>query len=696
VRRGSDARLAVRLTPADVLIALYVGGLLVVLLGIARDYLALRHLTRKASMVSEASWSSLLDTVARRANVRGEVRLLRTRAAVMPLTAGVIRPVVIIPTDADAWPTETREAVLLHELAHVARRDCLTQTIAAIGCALYWPHPLIWLAAARLRVERELACDDAVIAGGVRPRDYASWLLELARALSAPLPRLAVSMAGVRELEDRLRSLIDESRRRRAPGRGRTVITTVGACAAALLLAVARPTAGVAAPPLQASRAPAGAEPSAGTFAVRLTTPDDGAERRGLAHVMLMTPGLNTFYIDLRDLEGLSRDQLTTPGTRVQFTLRRAAGSFDFKGVVRQGSAQGSFTFTADSSFNRALAKHGIRSVTADQQFSLARHGLSLEYIDELRKEGYATPSPAELVNAAMSGADLSYTRQMNALGYRMRTLGSLIALSNEGVGPALVRQLSAMGYRRLPVSDLIRLQNESIDSTFIARANQRAGRVLRVDELLLLRLGGDASAPTSDPSAPPTSQDAAALPPMADDPVVNGKWALQWNADRTLRLDIEWANVNQWRRTIRVEDLSDVTAAELTQGFSDRNFRIVEEAGVFTFSGSFDGASGSGTFTFAPNVDFAATLRSLGVREADRIGIHQLKNLAFGFISAEAVRGFMDAGLTPLTLRELVDLSVYQVTPEFAREVKARGETDLTARRLIDLWFTRRTLRRS
>ena len=91
---------------------------------------------------------------------------------------------LLVPAEAEAWPDERRRLVLLHELAHVRRWDWLTQLVAHVACAMYWFNPLVWLAARQMRIERERACDDLVLASGAKASDYAQELLALAAGLS--------------------------------------------------------------------------------------------------------------------------------------------------------------------------------------------------------------------------------------------------------------------------------------------------------------------------------------------------------------------------------------------------------------------------------------------------------------------------------------------------------------------------------
>jgi len=157
------------------------------------------------------------------------------------MTWGWRHPVVLLPDDAPGWPADRLQAVLLHELAHVRRRDWLSHRFADIVCALYWFHPLVWLTARRLRTEGEIACDDLVLTSGVAAPDYARHLLDVARALcpaSTAIPKAAIAMARTARIEGRLRMILDATRPRRALTRRALLLVLTPGFAALVTLAM--------------------------------------------------------------------------------------------------------------------------------------------------------------------------------------------------------------------------------------------------------------------------------------------------------------------------------------------------------------------------------------------------------------------------------------------------------------------------
>ncbi|MGH7134707.1 MAG: M56 family metallopeptidase, partial [Pirellulales bacterium] len=175
--------------------------------GLARTFV----LRRKARPIDDARWTSLLDELRQRLALARQVGLYESDAALMPMTWGVLRPVVMLPRQAQDWPDRLRRFVLLHELAHVKRCDVGCQLLGRSACVLYWFHPLAWYALRRLRIERELACDDAVVLAGERATDYAAELLEIARAYRPVSFAAAVAMAQRSNLEHRLRAMFDRA-----------------------------------------------------------------------------------------------------------------------------------------------------------------------------------------------------------------------------------------------------------------------------------------------------------------------------------------------------------------------------------------------------------------------------------------------------------------------------------------------------
>jgi hypothetical protein len=146
------------------------------------------------------------------------------------MTIAIVSPVVILPREAAEWSAGRRHAVLVHELAHVTRGDAASQAIGWAAAALFWFHPLVWFAYARLRDEAERAADDTVLSAGTSPLGYAEHLLALAHgARRAKLGVAVTAMTGrTSQLERRFFAMFDIRRSRAAvSSRARAVAGSV-------------------------------------------------------------------------------------------------------------------------------------------------------------------------------------------------------------------------------------------------------------------------------------------------------------------------------------------------------------------------------------------------------------------------------------------------------------------------------------
>ena len=537
---------------AAVVLRVYMAGLLVLLLRLVVQRWSVRQFARRATVVQDGGWMALLRECADRMGVHRPVRLLRSREHNVPVTFGTRRPSIVIPAIADTWSEDRRRAVICHELAHVGRFDCLTHTLASAACAVYWFHPAVWWIARRLRVERELACDDRVIAAGTEPREYAGHLLEIAYSFGGRrAPALAVSMARPGQLEGRLRAALDSARNRTVPALGACLAGTAAALMLLVATAAAKPMVAVAVAGEMARESeaqwPVAAEkPALATDlkssakdvkasvrqlredvkastrqlreAARLSlrgfrdaghglaraaasaaniTQDGGpgtweirpADTKGTVHLRLVERNSSSGRnVPIAQLEGLTATGLEGAGGPVQFSVRRDAGTFTFEGVIRNGVGAGTFAFSPDANFPAELAKRGFSRPTASEQYQMARHDVGYAFLDELNTQGYAKPQTADLVRAGQHGVHTTYLREMGALGYRLGSLDPLITLRDHGITPAYVRELADLGYKALPADDLRQARDHGITPDYVRGMRDGGYGSLPMKELITAR----------------------------------------------------------------------------------------------------------------------------------------------------------------------------------------------------------------
>lgn len=272
------------LPPLTLIAMAWLAGMLISAAWLLRSWMAASRIVRRASVVSTSDWLDPLYEVADRIGLDDVPRVVRSADVRMPFACGVRTPTIVLPLSSDAWSLERRQAVLLHELAHVRRNDLLGHTFARLVCAVYWFHPMVWMAAGALRAESEQACDDLAVSSGTRPSDYAEHLLDIVTSVKGDAtPAVAIAMARRSEFEGRMLAILDPERPRRNTTR-RQAATLAGLIGAVTLLV------GAAAP--VTSSAPIATTTSAEMLVRRVdstsvgqeTVTDDAAAHGAAAH----------------------------------------------------------------------------------------------------------------------------------------------------------------------------------------------------------------------------------------------------------------------------------------------------------------------------------------------------------------------------------------------------------------------------
>jgi len=173
--------------------------------------ISLRWILRKAKPLRGDRYRALLKDLCKEADIDCNIQLYQSRKISTAIIGGVFRNKVVLPASSHQWSEQQLKIVLSHELAHIRRRDNLIEIPAKIALILYWCNPLVWLIVRQLRIERERACDNAVLNTGVKPSAYATQLMEVAAdlgAFSKPLWQEAAISEGS-GLKNRLLCILD-------------------------------------------------------------------------------------------------------------------------------------------------------------------------------------------------------------------------------------------------------------------------------------------------------------------------------------------------------------------------------------------------------------------------------------------------------------------------------------------------------
>jgi beta-lactamase regulating signal transducer with metallopeptidase domain/uncharacterized protein YukE len=214
--------------------------------------------------VPDAEALILLAAASRASRLRALPRLAQSEAVAVPVTLGILRPAILLPTSWREWERDELAAVLAHEASHVARRDSLVQLLALLHRAVFWFSPLSWWLNRHLADLAEQASDEAALSSGADRTRYAQALVGFLADLEASPSRVwwhGVAMAKIGDGEKRVDRIL--AWKRPTPRRTNKWLAAaaMAICLPAVALSVAAyPSAydpqDVAAPPLPAPPPP--------------------------------------------------------------------------------------------------------------------------------------------------------------------------------------------------------------------------------------------------------------------------------------------------------------------------------------------------------------------------------------------------------------------------------------------------------
>ena len=457
-------------------------------------------LRARASVLVDDRWLTALARAQRRMGFKHGTALLTSDDLPSPISWGMMRPVILLNSRAVAAAHEA-EAIIAHELAHVARLDWLMLLIARIATALFWFNPLVWMLAREAHQLREEAADDTVLAADIDDTDYAQLLVGIARHECRGLLIGAHGVAPSRgSLARRIARVLDGTLPRGPARRPFAIGMVAGA------VALAAPLAALNLIPPTTPNNPALTRPVSGA---RLATPA-AARPANPSRELASVIGASVASSVQTAMNVVQAAPPVPPAPSVADT-GRLSQSIDDRVAAALARAHVGSDFASDGAMHRG----GQTPAKLRRAIEMKAIAIDPDYAAAMRA---AAPSLAidngKLVAMKVVGVTPAYIAGLAGAGYRITDVDDLIQARALGIDAAYIRGLADAGYRHLSLDTLAELRAVGVDGDYVSRLRVAGFSDLSADQLVEMKVTGMRPQAVPRPPRPPR---AAAPPAMPD-----------------------------------------------------------------------------------------------------------------------------------------------------------------------------------
>jgi bla regulator protein BlaR1 len=443
--------------------------LLLTLIALGRLF-ALRE---RASVLVEPHWLTALARAQRRMGFKHGTALLTSDELPSPISWGLMRPVILLNSEA-TQSHEEAEAIIVHELAHVANLDWAKLMLSRVVVALFWFNPLVWMLAREAHQLREEAADDAVLGADIEDTDYAKLLVGVARHQCRGLLIGAHGVAPGRDsLSRRIRRVLDSTLARGPIGGAFALGVFAGAAMLAAPLAALTLTSKPASPASLASPA-APSPPRAASLASApqppnyLSTPAPVTEPASVQIAEVAVPQAALSWNEQRAVE---RDLASAKEDLRNARLAGASGEAVNSAVANAVAASRQASKAAPEIAHEMLgvtpqyaaamraASPRLARVGTDDLVALKTYGVTAGYVRDLEKHGLRGLTLEQIAVAKVNGVDCSFLQSMAAVGYPRLSYKQAVNMRIHGVTSEFVRSVRRLGFRNPSAADLIKLR---------------------------------------------------------------------------------------------------------------------------------------------------------------------------------------------------------------------------------------------
>lgn len=357
----------------------------------------------RAEILIEGSWLSALAEAQRRMGFKHGTALLVSKELRSPISWGVLRPTIVLSPKAVAASDEA-EAIIAHELAHVARLDWAKLLGARIACAVFWFNPLVWILARESHQLREEAADDAVLMADIDGPDYATLLVGAARHDNQGALLAAHGVApGKDSLKRRITRVLDGSLKRGPASASwmlMSLIVLVGITAPlAAFSATARPEAASGLPPTVPSSSAVAESGAKGAGASATAKPLSADEL-----VSMRAVGVTTEYVaEMREQNGAmsAGDIIGAKAAGVDPAYIRTMRAI-FPGVGVDDLI-GASALHIEPAFARDMKSH-FPDIGIDDVIALKAMGVDCDFVTDMQRSGVKMRDASDAIELRATG----------------------------------------------------------------------------------------------------------------------------------------------------------------------------------------------------------------------------------------------------------------------------------------------------
>jgi len=383
---------------------------------------------------ASAFWVERIEQLAKRLNIKKHILLLESAIIKVPAVVGFLKPTILVPLGLiNNLSQEEVESILMHELAHIRRKDYLFNLLQCFIDIIFFFNPAVLWISSLIRNERENCCDDIAISETKNKKQFIQALVSF-HQYNTSVSKYAMPFAARKhKLVDRVKRIVNNNNNTLNPGEK---IVLVGCLVA---------------------------------FGVAFVTISNGQTDTTKKKAPQSTSST-------QNKTGSSTQKSAGTQKQVQKTAPAAEQSASKNSDDDNNENYGNYTDL------------GYKNITVDQLIELRNHGVSEEFLKDLNTAGYKNIPLNKAIELKDHGVDVDFINSINAAGYKSLSLNDFIELKDHGINTEYINEMASLGYKNLSLDKLTELRDHGVNTEFFSEMNKLGYKNLSLDKAIELK----------------------------------------------------------------------------------------------------------------------------------------------------------------------------------------------------------------